>query len=415
MGKISPELCVRCKGRLWCGLKTCPIVEKFESQKHSLSYLKGKKFEGANPPGFFVTHKNYPKIQAGPVSLPGAENDPSFFDDPTKWFGLSQQEIISMRARLLSSSMPVNASDAANPSRGLLEMQEVVLSKTPVSAEFELKDKPQVVLSFNESAAPVGARARLEKMSLSDTPRLPQKAEYFWNDSDAKALEALSGLFQSGLPVHYLYKALSSGAFGVKKNRKLVPTRWAITSIDSQLSEFLADKKIKSFKEIESVEVYLESFLGNHFFVVFVPREWGFEMLETWLPGAGWAAFAEKKEFHVINDFEEYGGRKDYASEVTGAYYAARLAVAEKLVEKRRQATVFVFREIGQTYNIGLGVWVIRETVKKSLEKNPIIFNSLNEAFSFISTHLQVPFNLYEKKSHLVGKIRFQSRLSDFF
>ncbi|MBI4044895.1 MAG: hypothetical protein HY392_04250 [Candidatus Diapherotrites archaeon] len=414
MQKISPQLCVRCKGRLWCGLSACPIMEKFESQKQSLALVKGTRFEGSNPPGFLVTHKNYPNIQAGPVSLPGVEKDSSFFDDPTKWFGMSAREIISMRARLLSSSVPVKASDASNPKRGLLEMQEVVLSRTPVSAEFELKEKPKHVLSFSDTVAPVGARARLEKMSLSGSPRLPKKAEYFWSDSDAKAIEALEGLFQSGMPVHYLYKALSSGAFGVKKNRKLVPTRWSITSVDSRLSGFLVDKKIKSFRELGPVEVYAESFLGNHFFVVLVPREWGFEMLESWLPGAGWAAFAEKKEFHVLCDHEGYDGRRDYASNITGAYYAARLPVAEHLVRKKRQASVFVFREIDETYNIGLGVWVIRETMKKALEKKPQVFSSLNEAFSFVSPRLQVPFALYEKTSSLMGRVRFQSRLSDF-
>ena len=55
----------------------------------------------------------------------------------------------------------------------------------------------------------------------------------------------------------------------------------------------------------------------------------------------------KKKLFVDSADVEFFSQRKDYASNVTGAYYAARLAVAEFLVEKKRQAAAIVFREIG--------------------------------------------------------------------
>ncbi|MEK6902147.1 MAG: hypothetical protein AABX02_00990, partial [archaeon] len=60
--KPSPETCVQCRGRLWCGA-TCWILEKYETKQKSVSQMKEKSFAGSSPPSIFVSHYGYPKVK----------------------------------------------------------------------------------------------------------------------------------------------------------------------------------------------------------------------------------------------------------------------------------------------------------------------------------------------------------------
>jgi len=57
------------------------------------------------------------------------------------------------------------------------------------------------------------------------------------SDTDALSNTALLDLYNSGFSVSYLAKILSSGVLGIKKNRKLVPTRWALVACYSNISK----------------------------------------------------------------------------------------------------------------------------------------------------------------------------------
>ncbi|MFH1544742.1 MAG: hypothetical protein ABIE23_01445 [archaeon] len=103
-----------------------------------------------------------------------------------------------------------------------------------------------------------------------------------------------------------------------------------------------------------------------------------------------------------------------YADKVAGAYYAARLAVAEYLEKERRQATAIVFREIGKDYSIPLGVWVIRENMRNALKKKPLIFSELNLALRFLELKLTIPLKNYEKNSKLLDSLKHQKKITDF-
>lgn len=72
-------------------------------------------------------------------------------------------------------------------------------------------------------------------------------------------------------------------------------------------------------------------------------------------------------------DHEGYSGRKTYP-EIGGCYYASRLAVAEHLVKRRRQATVVLWRETYPGFFFPVGVWFVRENVRKLLEGRPETF-----------------------------------------
>jgi len=408
---ISPKLCIRCKGKMLCGLGFCPILKKHSEQTKTVSNIHGTEFTGASPPSLFVSWKNYPKVQIAPLS-PTEVFDSTMLDAPEKWFGLPQEEIISFRQQLLRSNKAVSVFDAAKPSYELAEMQELVMASDPTSIEVKLKKKPMPSLSFHESAAPHGPSAPLIKMRLDENPSIAKKIDYAVSDTDLKSSDALVSLYEAGFPISRLYKLLSAGTLGIGKRRRLVPTRWSITAVDSNIAKELVDEKVKFFPQISEIELYHSNYLDNDFWVMLLPRSWAFEQLECWIPGGTWTANA--KEAHIIQDHEFFKGRTKYATNVEGAYYSAKLGVAEHLVERKRQAAAIVFREIGAGYGIPLGVWQIRENVRNALRQRCLAFSNLQLALAFLSKKLRVPMPRYKRESKLLDFLQHQRTLSDF-
>ncbi len=410
---VSPSLCIKCKGKLLCGAKKCPILERHSSQKKVVSNIKGTSFQGSSPPSVFVSWKGYPKVSIAPLSPTEQTPKAALLDSPEKWFSLSQEEIVSFRESLVHSTRPISVHEAANPSYSLLDLQDLAMSDKPTDVEISLFKKPSPSLSFSDTTAPLGPRASLKKFSLTENTSVPQKVDYLVSDTAVKANTALSELYDSGLPVSYLYKLLSLGTLGVRKKRKLVPLRWSITAADDSLSKKLIEEKVKQFQQLGEILLFSSIYLDNRFFILLIPSEWSFEQLECWLPGGTWTA--EAKTSQVIQDHEFYKPRKSYASNVEGAYYSARLAVAEKLVELKRQSSAIVFREIGSEYNIPLGVWVIRETVRNALSSKPLNFFDLDLALEYVSNKLSVPLSHYLAESKLIDNLKKQRRLTEWF
>jgi hypothetical protein len=292
-------------------------------------------------------------------------------------------------------------------------VQEIAMASKPTAVEITLKSRPIPKLSFASTVAPLGPAAELKDLRLIENPHIPKKIDYLVSDTDVKSGVALQELYDDGTPVSTLHKLLSAGTLGVRRSRKFVPTRWSITAVDSGISEKMIDEKVKSCQQISEFGVFHSKYLDNAFYVLLCPGAWAFEQLECWLPGGIWTQ--ESKTFHIVQDHELYGGRKEYASNVEGAYYAARLAVAEYLAEKKRQAAAIVFREIGQDYNIPLGVWVIRENVRHALQQKPLKFGTMQLALSYLSTKLSVPMRNYAKESALIDYLQNQRRITQYF
>ena len=107
-------------------------------------------------------------------------------------------------------------------------------------------------------------------------------------------------------------------------------------------------------------------------------------------------------------------GRTTYA-EIGGCYYAARLAVNEKLNEERRQAGVVILREAHPGYILPVGVWNVRENVRAALKTRPRKFNTLDEAVRYISPKLDIPMTRWIKNSAVLKHRLYQRKLEDFF
>ena len=209
-------------------------------------------------------------------------------------------------------------------------------------------------------------------------------------------------------------KILSVGVLGLKKNKKLVPTRWSITATDDTLGKKLLEQ-IRDYKWIENYELFFGEFMGNCYLILFFPNVWSYELFELYLPGSSWNPSQEVK---ASTDYESYSGRKTYASNTAGGYYATRLPILEYLNKIKRQASVLVIRIETPSYWTALGVWVVRESVRKAL-KRKMKFDSREELVENAKKIGKIKYGFDNsdilRRSRLLEQIKFQTNLRKWF
>ena len=240
---------------------------------------------------------------------------------------------------------------------------------------------------------------------------MEQRIEKAYYDTDLKSTKAVLELYDRGVIVTKIQKAFSVGAFGVEKNRKLVPTRWSITAVDDIISKSLREQ-VKTFPEINEYRVYESVYLDNVFEVLMIPAQYSYESMEAWYPGTVWNPAG--KNVAIFSDWEGNNGRTTYAA-IGGCYYSARLATCELLLKERRQATVIVLREARPGYIMPIGVWQVRENVRNAMRQKPFNFKTLPEALQHISTRFEIPLGRWILQSELLKRALYQKRMSDFF
>jgi hypothetical protein len=240
------------------------------------------------------------------------------------------------------------------------------------------------------------------------------KVEKVVGDSDLKAQDAILYLYQNSFDENFLSKVLSIGNLGVKKDRKLVPTRWSITATDDTIGKSLIDE-IKDYPQTDYL-AYFGGYLGNYYLVLMLPGIWSYELFEIYAPKASWNV---SSEVQFSTDYEGYEGRKTYADNCAGGYYAARLPILEKLKGMKRQSTTLVFRFITGEYSIPLGVWVVREATRKSVQNKPLNFGSqelmLDYAKKLAKKKFGIDMDSILSKSIIINNIKTQKNLHSFF
>jgi hypothetical protein len=198
--------------------------------------------------------------------------------------------------------------------------------------------------------------------------------------------------------------------FGEGARRRLVPTRWSITAVDSTISARLIEK-VKGFQTIDEYRVYSYSVYDNQYVAILLPEPWRFEWIEAWFPNTTWNQFT--KEPYVIGDYEEYIGRRTYAK-VGGCYYSTRLAVTEALGEERRQASAIVLRETYPGYIMPLGVWNVRESIRELMRQKPAKFDSFGPALAAALAKMRIPPKKWEASSVLISRELTQAKITSF-
>ncbi|OYT63117.1 hypothetical protein B6U74_07535 [Candidatus Bathyarchaeota archaeon ex4484_205] len=163
---------------------------------------------------------------------------------------------------------------------------------------------------------------------------------------------------------------------------------------------------------IEEIRIHEFNALGNRFLIIMFPGAWKYESMEAWYPGTTWNPFG--KRTYVLSDWEPFSGRSTYA-QIGGCYYAARLAVLEKLVSEKRQASVLILREAYPEYLMPLGVWLVRESVREALSREAVKLEEVKDLLNFLRYKLRIPPEEWMKNGILLREILQQKRITDFF
>jgi len=403
------ELCIRCKGRGWCG-KSCPILASIKKFQPKIE----KEFSGSSPPEVFIGRFNYPNVFTGILS-PAEYGSTEMLSMPEIWHHnrFDIPTILSMRSKLVYSRF---ISDIKQPGKGWQEkkleiLREVALASKSVSLEFKLKKKPAVRMQLDRFNPIIGNPAPLENVRFQENPKIEKKVDYIANDVDVKSTVALQELHKSGIQVSNIIKVLSAGVLGLKKQRKLVPTRWAVTAVDSTLSNQMIEK-IRYYKQISDFMLFSSEYLGNHYEILMLPSEFNFEVIEAKMPSSVWNPEGIQTFFCI--DYESWYGRKDYAENCGGGYYSPRLAIAEYLDRIQRQASVLVMRECRPEYYAPCGVGILREICRNAVQKKPEHFSDLKEALRIAQSRMRIKIPEFIKQSSVIKKFKIQTRLADY-
>ena len=393
------------------------LMAKMHTMFNTIKELKKEDFLGSSPPSIFIGSKlKYPEVNVGILSPPAEIEEAWMYDDPAFWVQeeFTMEEIAQLRATLINSRFKSNVYEVKNTGKFLESAQEIGMAAKPVDVEIKLNKVPNIRFDFEKIALPVGPSGELKQVKILENTKIDNKVEKVVNDTDLKATEALNYLYDSGFDENTLSKLLSIGVLGLKKNRKLVPTRFSITATDDILGKQLI-KKIKNYNIVNDYLLYQGNYFGNYYFILMFPEVWQYELFEGYLPRSLWN-FGSEIKFAI--DYESLFGRSYYAHMTSGGYYASRLPVLEHLSNLKRQASCLVIRFETPEYKIPLGVFVVRSAARKTLVNNPEKFNSKEELIDKTRNLIKVKFN-YNIQSLLaqskVIKSLDQIKLSSFF
>ncbi len=406
----SADLCIRCRGgKMLCGKISCPLLTKARAIATHGSLIASEQVDGSTPPGVFVGRFGYPRVFVGPL-IPPYHGDTAVFDTPELWLGKSIQEIVDMRYSLIRGKTRVSIFDAQEPFGIVDRLQELTMSATPAESEARFASKPAGPLTLSDEVQPFGPSASLKSFQAwgIKTERRVEKAYY---DRDLNAADAIVSLHEDGVQVTRIQRALSMGMFGIGSRRRLVPTRWSITAVDSTISERLLEE-IKHLPTIDDFRVHTYQYIDNRYVVMLMPEKWSYESIEAWFPGTAWNEAGHYPA--MMGDHEGYQGRTTYAS-IGGCYYACRLAVSEHLLRERRQSSALVLREIHPGYILPVGVWNVRESIRAALSQSPARFGNFNSALEFGLSRLSIPRKAWLQSSHTLREAFFQRRINSYF
>jgi hypothetical protein len=380
--EISSSLCVRCKGyKLLCGLPKCPLIVRFRSQMKVYFRISNREISGSTPPSGVVGESDYPRVPVFVGIPPNISGDEaSIYDSPEKWWGVkSLEDIIELRSSVVATLV---RADVRRYDRLLsLEIPFAMVSTKPVDIEAIIKRASIPTNPFHPVIIPHGLLAIAEDIRIGENPRVPREVEKIHGD-ELRASEAIWMLYSSGASIYTIQRALSFGLLGLPRSRRLVPTRWAITAVDSIISLRML-RRVRTSETVDRVELYRASYLGNRFWVILFPGTYSFEWIEIWHPSTIFHRTSEKPI--VIRNREGYSGEALF---MDGGYQAARLAVLEHLYRRGRRASIMVVREITPEYYASVGNWHIRETVRRALNSNPEDMDSLAKALKVVNEEL---------------------------
>ncbi|MGI5964642.1 MAG: Nre family DNA repair protein [Candidatus Methanomethylophilaceae archaeon] len=407
---IKSGLCSICKGsRRLCGKDRCPLMIKFYSQQRTMPMIDARELAGSSPPSVFVGRYGYPKVDVGPL-LPPEFGDTSIMDTPERWVGKTIDEIVDFRFRLVRGKIRINAYDFKESGRVVDDIQEIALTERPIDVETQFAHRPKGRVVLDDEVQPFGPSARMTSMKKTNG-RFERNLEKSFYDTDMKAADAVVSAYENGTLISEIQKAFSTGTMGVGKRRRFVPTRWTITAVDDTIGKHLLETT-KFQNTIDDYRIYQWEQLDNRWCILMMPCTWRYELIEAWYPNTTWNPTG--RTIDIINDYEFFDGRKDYAH-IGGCYYAARMAVNEKLIEERRTAGAVIFREAHPGYVMPVGVWNVRENVREALRTKPYSYDTLEKAMDHVDRVMDIPKKTWINHSGVLKDWYTQRRIEDYY
>ena len=402
-------MCLACRGaKLLCGKPRCPIIVKAQSMARQAPALSTKEILGSSPPGVFVGRLGYPKVSIGPM-VPPQFGDTSILDTPEEWLGRPIDKIVDYRYSLVRGNSKASVEDAREPGRLLSSLQELAMAARPVDTELKLTKAPRRILTLSEDTQPYGPSGPMDRFKI-DNPSVDRRVQTAYYDRDLGAAGAISDLYRKGVLVTRIQKAFSLGMFGVGSRRRIVPTRWSITAVDSSISLDLVEK-VKHRPTIDEYRVYSFGVYDNQYVAILMPEPWRFERIEAWFPNTTWIQFTTTP--YMIGDYEEYFGRTRYAR-VGGCYYSTRLAVAEALERERKQAAAVVLRETYPGFIMPLGVWNVRESIRELFKRPCERHGTFRGAMDSALSKLRISKTKWMRESVLISRELTQTKISAY-
>jgi len=393
------------------------VMKKVADTNFKFRELKKiSKIDSISPPSVFIGSKlRYPLVNIGILSPLEKGDNAWIYDDAKYWaeqnFEIS--DVVKLRDSLLNSRFQSKVQDSRLNKKFVGLAQQIAVAAKPVDVEIELQNSLNFKRRRDKVVTPQGMRAGLKKATITGNVKIHRKIDKVMND-EIKAAEAMRLLYKSNFDEYSLSKILSVGVMGLKKNKRFVPTRWSITATDDTLGKQLLEQ-VKNYKWIEDFELFFGEFMGNQYVILMFPNVWSYELFELYYPGSSWNPSNEMK---ASTDFESFSGRKTYASNTVGGYYATRLPILEYLNMIKRQASVLVIRLETPSYWAALGVWVVRESVRKSLKKE-MKFDNREDLLDAAQKVSKIKYDFDSSgilnRSKLLKQIKEERRLREWF
>ena len=405
----DPTMCLRCRSaQLLCGKPVCPILLRYQAFERTLPMVGRTDLDGSSPPGVFVGRFGYPSINLGPLLSP-EHGSTELYDTPEEWVGRSVAEVVGFRTGLVRGTTRMKVTDAERPIPILEDLQLLGIAEGSVESETTFRRAPRGHLALSDSAPPFGPSAPIEKMRL-DVRRVDPNLDRLTSDTDANARIAVGELYTRGVRVSRIQRAFSVGTLGRRGRRRLVPTRWSITAVDDLLSKANLEH-VRQLPELSEIEVHALTALDNRWLIVLLPGSYRYESIEAWYPNTMWNP--NTTEIVMMGDHEGHDGRTTYAA-IGGCYYAARLATSEALLARGRQAGVVVLREVHPGEILPLGVWNVREHVRRAMRTRPDRCATLGELGERIRREFAIPLERWLRTSAVLHEARTQRKLDDW-
>jgi len=359
--------------------------------------FRSDSISGSSPPSIFVGSYGYPKVGVGPM-VPPVHGDTTLLDSPELWLGKTLEDIVNFRLSLVRGIEKISIQNTQG--RFIENLHEVAMSSHSIDTDLQFHKTTLPVTTIDGESAPFGPVGDIKSAKFFGT-RSDKSIERVYYDHDLKAQDAVLTLYNKGIDISKIQKCFSIGMLG--KKRKLVPTKWSITATDDIISKSLVSE-ILEFDLIDSCRIFSHDHLGNMFSVILFPHRWLFEMQEAW---------HDENKVGFGFDSEDARGI-DHPPAIAGAYFAAKLGVAEYLVQKKLQAAVLVLREIRPEYAVPVGVWQIREAIRAAMKKEPYIAGNFIDGVNFASKRMSIGKSEWLSRGRLLKMLK-QKSISEFF